>query len=80
MVKCIGINDQAKSELLVSYAIIINEIYNKGLNVPDADVVRNSYTTTISSKSFTYIVPSSWKYVDVDQNAVVGGTVTVNVT
>ena len=25
MVKCIGINDQAKSELLVSYAIIINE-------------------------------------------------------
>lgn len=57
-----------------------HEIYNKGLNVPDADVVRNSYTTTISSKSFTYIVPSSWKYVDVDQNAVVGGTVTVNVT
>ncbi len=57
-----------------------HEIYNKGLNVPDADVVRNSYTTTISSKSFTYIVPSSWKYVDVGQNAVVGGTVTVNVT
>ena len=25
MVKCIGINDQAKSELLVSYAIIINK-------------------------------------------------------
>lgn len=31
MVKCIGINDQAKSELLVSYAIIIKQIerYNK---------------------------------------------------
>lgn len=57
-----------------------HEIYNKGLNVPDADVVRNSYTTTTSSKSFTYIVPSSWKYVDVEQHAIVGGTVTVNIT
>ena len=28
MVKCIGINDQAKSELLVSYAIIISKDLN----------------------------------------------------
>lgn len=36
MVKCIGINDQAKSELLVSYAIIIND-FNDALSELFAD-------------------------------------------
>lgn len=57
-----------------------HEIYNKGLNVPDADVVRKSYTTTTSSKSFTYVAPSSWKYVDTQQSPIVGGKVTVYIT
>ena len=50
--------------------------------MPDADVVRKSYTTTTSSKSFTYVyvAPSSWKYVDTQQSPIVGGKVTVYIT
>lgn len=52
MVKCIGINDQAKSELLVSYAIIINNLKNGILSIYFVETdKKNTYENLIQIKN-----------------------------